>query len=123
MVEKPIKGISLEDFTKISKALLTSGIDIKALNSVRKSISQIKGGKLANKFIAKGEVLVLSDVIGDDINTIGSAPMNNGKFEHHIVGNNKIALKEARKFIKKDVQKVKIVTTKLDKSTKKQQNI
>jgi len=118
MVEKPIEGISLEDFTKISKALLTSGIDIKALNSVRKSISLIKGGKLAQKFKAKGEVLVLSDVIGDDINTIGSAPMNNGEFEHHIVGNNKIALKEAKKFLKNKVDKVKIVTTTLDKSSK-----
>lgn len=118
MVEKPIEGINLKDFRKISKALLTSGIDIKALNSVRKSISQIKGGKLAEHIKAQGEVLVLSDVIGDDINTIGSAPMNNGKFEHHIIGNNKIALKEAKKCIEKEFDKVKIVTTKLDKTTK-----
>jgi glycerate-2-kinase len=119
MVEKPIDGISLNDFSKISRALLTSGIDIKALNSIRKSISEIKGGKLANYFKCDGEVLVLSDVIGDDLNTIGSAPMLNGKFEHHIIGNNKIALKEAKKFIKKDVEKVKIITTSLDKTSKK----
>lgn len=114
MIEKPIDGLRLDDFTKISSALLTSGIDIKALNTVRKSISQIKGGKLANEIKAKGEVLVLSDVIGDDLNTIGSAPMNNGVFPHHIVGNNEVALKEAQKYIEPKVEFAKIITTTLE---------
>lgn len=118
MIEKPIDGLSLEDFTKISSALLTSGIDIKALNKVRKSISQIKGGKLANEIKAKGEVLVLSDVIGDDLNTIGSAPMNNDKFSHHIIGNNTIALDEAKKYSKKEFKKVEVLTTTLDMNSK-----
>ena len=117
MIEKPIDGLNLDDFSKISKALLSSGIDIKALNSVRKSISQIKGGKLANSIKAQGSVLVLSDVIGDDLNTIGSAPMNNGKFKHYIIGNNKIALKKAKKYIDKKVDKTKIITTSLDKNS------
>lgn len=117
MIEKPIAGLSLEDFIKASSSLLTSGIDIKALNTIRKSISQIKGGKLADNFKAKGKVLVLSDVIGDDLNIIGSAPMNNGNFEHHLVGNNKIALNEAKKFCKKSIEKVKVLTTTLDKSS------
>ena len=117
MIEKPIDGLNLDDFSKISKALLSSGIDIKALNSVRKSISQIKGGKLANSIKAQGSVLVLSDVIGDDLNTIGSAPMNNGKFKHYIIGNNKIALKKAKKYIDKKVDKTKIITTCLDKNS------
>jgi glycerate-2-kinase len=117
VIEKPIDGLNLEDFTKISKALLVSGIDIKALNSVRKSISQIKGGKLANEIKANGKVLVLSDVIGDDINTIGSAPMNNGKFEHKIIGNNEIALKASKKYIESKVDKTKILTTTLDKNS------
>ena len=117
MIEKPIDGLNLDDFSKISKALLSSGIDIKALNSVRKSISRIKGGKLANSIKAQGSVLVLSDVIGDDLNTIGSAPMNNGKFKHYIIGNNKIALKKAKKYIDKKVDKTKIITTSLDKNS------
>lgn len=117
MIEKPIEGLSFEDFEKISSALLRSGIDIKALNTVRKSISQIKGGKLANAIKAQGSVLVLSDVIGDDLNTIGSAPMNNGIFEHHIIANNKIALNEAKKYIKTKVEKTKIITTSLDKNS------
>ncbi|MCH9740478.1 MAG: DUF4147 domain-containing protein [Epsilonproteobacteria bacterium] len=118
MIEQPIDGLSLEDFQKISSALLGSGIDIKALNSVRKAISQIKGGKLANHTKTKGLVLVLSDVIGDDVSTIGSAPMMNGQIPHHIIGNNEIALKEAKKYIGQHVDKVKIVTTTLNKSSK-----
>jgi glycerate-2-kinase len=114
MIEKPTDGLTLSDFTNISSALLTSGIDIKALNTVRKSISQIKGGKLADEIKAKGEVLVLSDVIGDDFNTIGSAPMYNGKFPHHIIGNNEIALKTAKEYINPQVEITKIVTTTLE---------
>lgn len=114
MIEKPIEGLSLEDFIKASSSLLTSGIDIKALNTIRKSISQVKGGKLANSIKAKGKVLVLSDVIGDDLNIIGSAPMNNGKFKHSIVGNNEIALKEAKKYCNDKYEFCKIVTTTLD---------
>ena len=114
MIEKPIAGLTLNDFKKISAALLTSGIDIKALNSVRKSISEIKGGKLADQIIAKGEVLVLSDVIGDDLKTIGSAPMNNGKFPHHIIGNNEIALLQAKEYISSEVSKTEIVSTTLE---------
>lgn len=118
MIEKPIDGLSLKEFKKISSALLTSGIDIKALNTTRKALSQIKGGKLANQTKAQGQVLVLSDVIGDDINTIGSAPMNNGHFKHSIIGNNSIALNAAKKFMKQKVNKVKIITTSLDSSSK-----
>ncbi len=61
--------------------------------------------------------MVLSDVIGDDLNIIGSAPMNNGKFSHSLIGNNKIALKEAKKYSKPFVEKVEIITTTLDKSS------
>jgi glycerate 2-kinase len=114
MVEKPITGLTLDDFIKISSALLTSGIDIKALNTVRKSISDIKGGKLANRIKAKGEVLVLSDVIGDDLDTIASAPMNNGRFSHHIIGNNKIALEQAKKYISPKVEIAEIITTTME---------
>lgn len=118
MIEKPIDGITLENFQKISSALLGSGIDIQTMNSVRKAISQIKGGKLANHTKAKGVVLVLSDVIGDDLQTIGSAPMMNGKIPHHIIGNNTIALKEAKKYIKGKVERVKIVTHTLNGPSK-----
>jgi glycerate 2-kinase len=118
LIEKPIDGLSLKEFQKISKALITSGIDIKAMNKVRKSISLIKGGKLANDFKASGHVLVLSDVVGDDLSSIGSAPMYD-KVDHTIIGNNTIALKEAKKHIKNKVEKCKILTTTLQLSSAK----
>jgi len=118
LIEKPMKGVTLREFQKISQSLIVSGIDIKTLNHVRKSISDIKGGKLAKRFSSKGYVLVLSDVIGDDLNSIGSAPMY-GKFPHFIIGNNSLALKEAKKYLQKDVEKVKIVTTTLDLDSQK----
>ncbi|CAA6820233.1 MAG: D-glycerate 2-kinase (EC [uncultured Sulfurovum sp.] len=119
MIEKPVYGLSLDDFQKVSVALLGSGIDIKALNSVRKAISQVKGGKLASHTKARGVVLVLSDVIGDDLKTIGSAPMRNGQIPHHVIANNSIALEKAKKFMAKEVDKVEIVTTTLNKASKK----
>lgn len=43
--------------------------------------------------------------------------MNNGKFEHTIIGNNEIALKAAKKYIESKVDKTKILTTTLDKNS------
>lgn len=118
MIEKPIEGLTLDEFQKISSSLLGSGIDIKALNSVRKAISQVKGGKLADCTKATGVVLVLSDVIGDDLETIGSAPMMNARVPHFIVGNNQIALEKAKRYIANEVERVKLVTTSLEMSSK-----
>jgi glycerate 2-kinase len=114
MIEKPIENIDLENFQKISRALIGSGIDITVFNSVRKAISKVKGGKLANYSKASGITLVLSDVIGDDLNTIGSAPMNNGIIEHKIIGNNLIALNGAKEYIQKELDHVEILTHTLD---------
>lgn len=113
MIEKPIEGLNLDAFQKISSALLVSGIDIKALNTVRKAISQIKGGKLAAYTKAKGVVLVLSDVLGDDLATIGSGPMYDGNTPHYIIGNNTVALNAAYNFILPSVQYAHIVSTTL----------
>lgn len=118
MVELPKEKMSLKQFQKISSKLLLSGIDIKELNVERKKLSQVKGGKLADNFkTKKGEVFVLSDVVGDDIDTIGSAPMNNGKFKHTIIGNNTKALNVAKKYISSKVVCTKIITTTLDMNT------
>lgn len=85
MIEKPIEGLNFQEFEKVSTAVLKSGVDIKALNSVRKSISQIKGGKLANYTKAKCVNLVLSDVVGNDLSAIGSGLMYNEKVDNYIV--------------------------------------
>jgi glycerate-2-kinase len=75
MVELPEASISLDDFKKSTALMLKGGMPIEEMNSVRKHLSQVKGGKLAECTRAKGLVLVLSDVPGDDLHAIGSAPL------------------------------------------------
>ncbi len=71
----PAKGITLEEKQETTKLLLACGANIHELNCVRKHISAIKGGQLA-KLAAPARVisLLLSDVIGDDLDVIGSGP-------------------------------------------------
>ena len=75
LIEKPIEGVSLEDFVETTKVLLHHGLSIDEMNTIRKNLSEIKGGGLASHTKAKGMVLVVSDVIGDDLQSIGSAPL------------------------------------------------
>lgn len=75
MLELPVEGLSLEDLAQTGEVLLASGMAIAQINTVRKHLSQIKGGRLGEKVKANGVVLVISDVIGDRLDTIGSAPL------------------------------------------------
>jgi glycerate 2-kinase len=75
LVELPEASISLDDFQKTTSLMLKGGMPIEEMNCVRKHLSQVKGGKLAECTRAKGLVLVLSDVLGDDLHAIGSAPL------------------------------------------------
>jgi glycerate-2-kinase len=71
----PVDEISLEDKKKITKHLIESGPTIHEINAVRKHLSKIKGGQLG-KFYSPTRVvsLILSDVIGNDLDTIASGP-------------------------------------------------
>ena len=75
LLVQPVEGVSLEDKLAVNQLLLASGADIQAINTVRKHLSQIKGGNLAH-LASPATVLsfILSDVIGDDLSTIGSGP-------------------------------------------------
>ena len=75
LIEIPEADISIEDTQKTTQMMLKSAFAIDEMNCVRKHISQIKGGKLADKTRANGIVLVLSDVLGDNLQAIGSAPL------------------------------------------------
>ncbi|HDZ36001.1 MAG TPA: glycerate kinase [Thermococcus sp.] len=70
----PEDGITLEDKIRTNELLLKSGAKIYGINTVRKHISAVKGGKLAKR--VKGTVisLVLSDVVGDPLEAIASGP-------------------------------------------------
>ncbi|MHB8093578.1 MAG: glycerate kinase type-2 family protein [Candidatus Aminicenantales bacterium] len=71
----PAEGISLEEKRSVTDALLKSGADIHQINTVRKHISGIKGGRFAAAaFPATVLSLVVSDVIGNDLETIASGP-------------------------------------------------
>ena len=69
------EGISMDEGKKVIQDLLRSGADIKALNTVRKHISMMGGGRLARTAMPAEVVsLVISDVVGDDLSTIASGP-------------------------------------------------
>ncbi len=71
----PADGLSLADKQQVNRALLRSGADIGEMNTVRKHLSAIKGGRLAQAaFPARVVTLVISDVPGDDPSIIGSGP-------------------------------------------------
>jgi hydroxypyruvate reductase len=70
----PADGISLEDKQETVRRLLRAGANIDELNTVRKHLSGIKGGRLAAAAAAPVVTLVISDVVGDDLSVIGSGP-------------------------------------------------
>ncbi|MFH4974413.1 hypothetical protein AB6A40_001122 [Gnathostoma spinigerum] len=75
LLSAPIYSITLEDKLKAIKALTSRGADIKQLNTVRKYLSRLKGGKLAQiAHPARVITIMVSDVVGDPINFIGSGP-------------------------------------------------
>jgi len=71
----PVSGITLRDKQETTRILLACGANIHEINAIRKHISGIKGGGLANAALPSTLVtLILSDVIGDDLDVIASGP-------------------------------------------------
>jgi len=70
----PIPPLTLNDIITLNKLLINSGMTIDQINIIRKHVSRIKGGKLANQIDAKTIVLVQSDVVGDRLESIASGP-------------------------------------------------
>jgi len=76
----PVDGISLKEKIDTTSLLITSGANINEINTVRKHISAIKGGFLAQAiYPARCINVVMSDVIGDDLSTIASGPLSPDK--------------------------------------------
>lgn len=75
MVGAPEPGLTPKDLTAIYALLLGSGLDITAMNRIRKRFSRWGGGRLARALApALVRVYIVSDVIGDDLPSIGSGP-------------------------------------------------
>ncbi|MGD2099092.1 MAG: glycerate kinase [Desulfobacterales bacterium] len=71
----PVEEISLADKQHTTKLLLACGATIHEFNTVRKHLSRAKGGRLAQKaYPATVTSLILSDVVGDDLDVIASGP-------------------------------------------------
>jgi glycerate 2-kinase len=74
LMAMPMDGISLTDKQHVVNAMLKGGADIHALNTLRKHLSAVKGGRLAAACRARTITLAISDVVGDDVAVIGSGP-------------------------------------------------
>lgn len=72
MIELP--AIPLEDYIKTNEILIKSGLNIIQINTVRKHLSLIKGGRLALYSKAPVYSFIISDVLGNDISSVGSGP-------------------------------------------------
>jgi glycerate 2-kinase len=75
LLAAPAGGLSLEDLQRTNRTLLECGADIVETNTVRKHLSAIKGGRLAAAAERSRLVtLVLSDIVGNPLDAIGSGP-------------------------------------------------
>jgi len=71
----PVANVTLKDKQETTKVLLSCGATIHEINAIRKHLSAIKGGGLA-RAVYPGTIvtLILSDVVGDDLDSIASGP-------------------------------------------------
>ena len=74
LLSLPVDGISIGDLRKVTQDLLRSGAAIQEINTVRKHLSQIQGGRLAAACKAPVVTLIISDVTGDAATHIASGP-------------------------------------------------
>jgi len=75
LIEKPIQTITLNEMQETTRLLLHNSVPIQQVNTIRKHLSMVKGGRLGLCTQASGAVLVISDVIDDDLSVIGSGPL------------------------------------------------
>jgi len=75
LFEKPLEGVSLDDIISITGQLLAKGATIVEMNTIRKHLSAVKGGRFADHCNGAGiYTIVLSDIIGDPLDAIASGP-------------------------------------------------
>jgi hydroxypyruvate reductase/glycerate 2-kinase len=75
LLPAPVEGTSLEDKQKVTQLLHQCGATIHEMNAVRKHLSRVKGGRLAQAFAGRDFYsLIISDVIGDPLDVIASGP-------------------------------------------------
>ncbi|MDR2174662.1 MAG: glycerate kinase [Synergistaceae bacterium] len=75
LFELPLEGVTLGDIAEMTSQLLACGADIVEINTLRKRVSAVKGGRFAQACLpARVRAVVLSDVLGDRLDSIASGP-------------------------------------------------
>lgn len=75
LLERPLPGLTLEDVQAVTDRLLRRGASIVEINALRKRLSAVKAGRLAQAaFPARVVTVALSDVLGDGLDSIASGP-------------------------------------------------
>jgi len=75
LLAAPVEGVTLKELRQVTKALLQAGATIHDINTVRKHLTRLSGGRLAQASNhASGLALIISDVVGDDPTDIASGP-------------------------------------------------
>ena len=79
LLAAPVDGVSLKELRQVTKGLLNGGATIHDINTVRKHLTRLAGGRLAQAALsgesgAQGLALIISDVVGDDPTHIASGP-------------------------------------------------
>lgn len=104
----PSPGFTLDEIIETTGALNAQGADIRELNQRRRSMETLKNGGLARLLVHVDhcEAIVLSDVLGNDLETIASGPMYSGSsnIHHHIIGDHHTALHAASQYFQRQLQ-------------------
>jgi hydroxypyruvate reductase/glycerate 2-kinase len=75
LLPAPVEGVTLADKQQVTRLLHACGATINEMNAVRKHLSRVKGGRLAQAFRGKQLFsLIVSDVVGDPLDVIASGP-------------------------------------------------
>ncbi|AKF06254.1 glycerate kinase type-2 family protein [Sandaracinus amylolyticus] len=75
MLERPVEGVGIDEIARVARALMHAGADIAELNAVRRCLSRLKGGGLAEAlFPAEVLVVVISDVTDGPTSLVASGP-------------------------------------------------
>ncbi len=101
LVTSPREGITLADIQSQTSNLLASGATINEINKLRRQLDRIKGGGLARATKAKVVSLILSDVIGNSLETIASGltidPSLGARVQNFIIGDIHVAAQAAQR--------------------------
>jgi len=74
LLAMPVTGLTAELLAAATRAMLAAGVSIEEINIVRRHITTASGGRLAHCCAAPIEVMLLSDVLSNDLSSVGSGP-------------------------------------------------